>query len=334
LIRPPHRMAFALVAAFFISAQTLGQAQSEGNEARDLMKKAQAAKAAGDHATALLLASRAGEIRMTPAVRLFIAEEQAEVGDIVGAMSSAEACAHEAAESKLPDRINIVRSCRALLGRLQQFAARVVVTLPVPPPPQIEITVNGKVLPESLYGQPYFLEPGPVRVEAKAPGHHPFQADTVIPLGEERTVAISLERDFGPEPPPSEFAEKPMPKVVASQRSSSAGPYIVLGAGALSFGASVLFLVLRNNSISDLEKQCGGPNNTVCQDTPETRSLHSKISTYNTLTNVSLIVGGAAALGGTLWLVLDKTASVGNTHAQLQIAPRNGGAEVGVAGAF
>jgi len=326
-------MAVALLAAFLISAQTLGQAQSEATEAQNLMKKAQAARAAGDHATALLLASRAGEIRMTPAVRLFIAEEQAQVGDITGALSNAEACAHEAAESKLPDRINIVRSCRGLLGRLQQFAARLVVTLPVPPPPQIEITVNGKVLPESLYGQPYFLEPGPVHVEAKAPGHHPFQADTAIPLGEERTVAISLERDFGPEPPPT-FAEKPTPKVVASQRSSSVGPYIVLGAGALSFGASALFLVLRNNSVSDLEKQCGGPNNTVCQDTPETRSLHSKISTYNTLTNVSLIVGGAAVLGGGLWLILDKTTSVGNTRAQLQIAPRSGGAEVGIAGAF
>src|SRR5215472_4053967 len=325
-------MAFALLAAFFISAQTLGQAQSESNEVRNLMKQAQAARAARDHATALTLASRAGEIRMTPAVRLFIAEEQKEVGDIIGAMSNAEACAHEAAASKLPDRNAIVKSCRGLLGRLQQFAARLVVTL-VNPPPQIEITVNGKVLPESLYGQPYFLEPGPVHVEAKAPGHQPFQADTVIPFGEERTVAISMERDFGPEPPPT-FAEKPTPKVVASQRSSSVGPYIVLGAGALSFGASALFLVLRNNSVSDLEKQCGGPNNTVCQDTPETRSLHSKISTYNTLTNVSLIVGGAAVLGGGLWLILDKTASVGNTRAQLQIAPTNGGAEVGVAGAF
>ena len=331
MIRPPHRMAFALLAAFFISAQTLAQAQSEGAEAQNLMKKAQAARAAGDHATALLLASRAGEIRLTPAVRLFIAEEQAEVGDVAGAMNNAEACAHEAAESKLN---NIVRSCRGLLGRLQQFAARLVVTVPAPTPPQIEITVNGRVLPESLYGQPYFLEPGPVHVEAKAPGHHPFQADTSIPLGEERTVAVSLERDFGPEPLPSELVEKPTPKVVATQRSSSAGPYIVLGVGALSFGASVLFLVLRNNSVSDLEKQCGGPNNTVCPDTPDTRSLHSKISTYNTLTNVSLIVGGAAVLGGTLWLVLDKTASVGNTRAQLQIAPRNGGAEVGVAGAF
>lgn len=331
MIRPPHRMAFALLAAFFISAQTLAQAQSEGAEAQNLMKKAQAARAAGDHATALLLASRAGEIRMTPAVRLFIAEERAEVGDVAGAMNNAEACAHEAAESKLN---TIVRSCRGLLGRLQQFAARLVVTVPAPTPPQIEITVNGRVLPESLYGQPYFLEPGPVHVEAKAPGHHPFQADTSIPLGEERTVAVSLERDFGPEPLPSELVEKPTPKVVATQRSSSAGPYIVLGAGALSFGASVLFLVLRNNSVSDLEKQCGGPNNTVCPDTPDTRSLHSKISTYNTLTNVSLIVGGAAVVGGALWLVLDKTASVGNTRAQLQIAPRNGGAEVGVAGAF
>src|SRR6516225_49937 len=132
LIRPPHRMAFALLAAFFISAQTLAQAQSDSAEAQNLMKKAQAARAAGDHATALLLASRASEIRMTPAVRLFIAEEQAEVGDVAGAMNNAEACAHEAAESKLN---NIVRSCRGLLGRLQQFAARLVVTVPAPTPP-------------------------------------------------------------------------------------------------------------------------------------------------------------------------------------------------------
>src|SRR5215469_14831353 len=135
-------MAFALLAAFFISAQTLGQAQSESNEVRNLMKQAQAAKAAGDHAQALTLASRAGEIRMTPAVRLFIAEEQKEVGDIIGAMSNAEACAHEAAASKLPDRNTIVKSCRGLLGRLQQFAARLVVTL-VNPPPLTVISICG-----------------------------------------------------------------------------------------------------------------------------------------------------------------------------------------------
>src|SRR5262249_45346285 len=181
------------------SAQTLGQAQSEA-EARNLMEEARTARAAGDHAKALSLASQAGEIRMTPAVRLFIAEEQRKVGDIAGAMSNAEACSREAAGSKLPDRDAILRSCRALVGTLQQSAARVVVTVPGPPP-EVQITVNGRVFPESLYGQPYFLEPGPVRVEAKAPGHRPYQADTVIPPGEEQTLTVSLDRDFGPEEP-------------------------------------------------------------------------------------------------------------------------------------
>ncbi len=273
---------------------------------------------------------------MSPAVRLFLAEEQREVGDIAASMTNAEACSREAAASKLADRDEIVRSCRALLGSLQQSAARVVVAVPDLPPPQMAVTVNGRVLPESLYGQPYFLKPGAVRIEAKAPAHRPFQAETVIPPGEEQTVMVSLERDFGPEEPRrSEPVEQPTPRVVrGSPRSSSIGPYLLFGAGALSFGTSALFLVLRNNAISDLEKQCSGPNHTVCPGTPEARSLQSQISRNNTLTNVALGVGGAAVLGGVLWLVLEKTSSVGNTRARLQIAPRDGGAAVGVAGAF
>ena len=92
MIRPVHPIAFALLGALFISTQMLGQTQSGGNEARNLMEEARAARAAGDHAKALSLASQAGEIQMTPDVRLFIAEEQRQVGDITGAMSNAEAC--------------------------------------------------------------------------------------------------------------------------------------------------------------------------------------------------------------------------------------------------
>ena len=160
--------------------------------------------------------------------------------------------------------------------------------------------------------------------------------DTIIPPGEEQTITVSLDRDFGAEEPfQATVAEKPMPRVIASSGGGgSIGPYVVLGASAASFGAAVLFLVARNNAVTDLEKLCSGPNNAVCPGTPEARSLHDSVTRNNTLTNVALSFGGAAALGGALWLILDKSSGVGNKQARLQIAPKSGGAVVGVAGAF
>jgi len=249
----------------------------------------------------------------------------------------------------LNNRPKILRACKALIAELQRSAARVIISMPDPVPPQTEVVVSGQVIPESVYGLPYLFSSGEIRVEAKAPGYQTFQRDLVVGPGQEVTVRVSLlpEPAAAPGLQPSESqetralsgakvgSETTIVSAEPPKRTGNIGPYVVMGAGAAGLGASAIFLILRNNAVNDLKAQCAGPNHTICPEIPEVRSLQSKASTYNTLTNVALGIGAAALIGGGTWLIWQKTHPLPTPPpAKLEITPTRGGAVVGIAGAL
>ncbi len=341
MIHQNNRMRIVAVATLALSLRVLGQTPAETENRQNLLEEAQKARDADDHARALSLASRAGHIRMTPSVRLFIAEEQSAVGQLANSMNNAELCAREATDDKaLKNREKIVSACKSLVAKLQKSAARLLVLMPDPVPPRSQVMVNGHLLPEALYGKPYLLSPGNVRVEANAPGRAPFNRELAVAPGEEGTVTVLLPAEVAAtppaQPPPPVTREPPVVSATPEQEKSKfreIGPYVVLGTGAASLGASLIFLVLRNSAVNDLDAKCGGPNHTVCPDTPDVRSLKNKASTDNTLTNVTLGIGAAAVIGGGAWLFWEEThPSKKSSQARLQITPTSGGAMVGIAG--
>ncbi len=341
MIHQNHRIRIVAVATLALSLRVLGQTPAEMESRQNLLEEAQKARDADDHARALSLASRAGHIRMTPSVRLFIAEEQSAVGQLANSMNNAEVCAREATDDRaLKNREKILSACKSLVAKLQKSAARLLVLMPDPVPPQSQVMVNGHLLPEPLYGKQYLLSPGNIRVEASAPGRVPFDRELAVAAGEEGTVTVLLPAEVAATPPaqPPVTREAPVVSATPEQEKSKfreIGPYVVLGTGAASLGASVIFLVLRNSAVNDLEAKCGGPNHTVCPDTPDVRSLKNKASTDNTLTNVTLGIGAAALIGGGAWLFWEEThPSKKSPQARLQITPTQGGAMVGFAGAL
>ena len=89
--------------------------------------------------------------------------------------------------------------------------------------------------------------------------------------------------------------------------------------------------------MNTLKRQClqDPANLTVCPDTPEAHSLQKKASTYNTLTKVAVGVGGAALVGGAIWLFSERSRNPGaRPRAEVQITPIHGGAMLGIAGAL
>jgi hypothetical protein len=338
-------MAIVLAGITVISLNVLGQTTKSERQA--LLDQAEAASDAGDHLRALSLATRAGEIQMTPSLRYFIAEEQHALGQLIDSMKSAELCTREATEAKaLQRRSQILRACKDLIAELQRSAARVIISMPDFVPPRTEVAVSGQVVPESLYGLPYLFSSGEIRVEVKAPGFRTFQRDLVVGPGQEVTVKVALSPapDVVPVQPPEgqetkalseakETKTAPEATVVSAEppkRTGSVGPYVVIGGGAASLGASAIFVIARNNAVNDLKALCGG---TTCPDRSDTRSLHSKASTYNTLANVALGVGCAALVGGAIWLFYDRKHGSGTSHtAELRLTPTGEGAVVGIEG--
>jgi hypothetical protein len=352
MIRRHNSLSILLAGVIFISLKVLGQTPAEVEETRrKMMDEADAASQAENHSQALSLAIRAGEIRMTPSLRRFIAEEQYEVGQFMGSMTSAEQCVGEAQAAKvLKHRQEILRACRSLIAELQRVAARIIISISDPVPPDTQVMIGGQKVPAALYGLPYLHKAGEIHVTAEASGRISFQRDLVLGPGQEATVTVLLppappavqaseSREVTPVLPETETsAAKATSETVgvsAEKQGRNVGPYVTLGIGAVSLGTAGVFLILRNNAMNDLKAQCVPGNPTVCPDTPEAHSLQSKASTYNTLTNVALVAGGAAVVGGAIWLLLDKgRSSATPPRAELQIIPTEGGALVGVVGAL
>ena len=371
------KMRIVWVGATLISLTVLGQISGETETRQALLEQAEKARDAEDHPRALSLAIRAGDIRMSPSLRRFIAEEQYAVGQLADAMRNAEGCVQEATAAKaLNNRRAILRACTSLIGELQRSAARIIIVIADPIPPETEVLIGGQTLPESLYGLPYLSRSGEIHLEAKAPGRVPFQRDLVVGAQQEATVNVSLlPQPEAPEPKAaseptavSEPAVVPDTKPVSDGRVVSAapvstapvstapvstapviqaetekrstaqiGPYVVLGTGAVSLGAAAVFLIVRNNAMHTLKRQCAQDpaNLTVCPDTPQAHSLQKKASTYNALTNVAVGVGGAALVGGAIWLFSDRAGNSGaRPRAEVQITPIHGGAMLGIAGAL
>jgi hypothetical protein len=360
-----YRRAASLLGVIFISLPVFAQTAEQLTARRTMLREARKAKNAGEHARALSLAAQAGEIRMTPSLRFFIAQQQSLLGQLSNAMSSSELCAREAAERRaLKKRKDILAACKDLIADLEKSAARITVLLLEPAPPGAHVVINEQVVPEPLYGRPYLVGAGHVRIVASAPGYIEFShelelepqhgVELTISLAEDLRVAQANKVPAIPEGsnvdaiqpdgvPNVGAAQTPQSLVspdvaaVASKKQSidHTGPYVVLGVGAASLTASVVFLIVRNNAQSSLDALCGGPDHSVCTESPEARSLQSKASTYSVLTDVALGVGGAALVGGGIWLFSEKArGSTASPRAELKIRPIQGGAVVGIAGAL
>jgi hypothetical protein len=358
-----HSNVRAVLTALVLLAGTRGaHAQSEQEIAarRLLLEQAQAARSAGDHGRALDAALRAGRIQMTPSVRLFIAEEQQQVGQLAAALGTAELCVRETErDTTVRNRAAILNSCRAIATQLRPRVGLVTVRVPSPAPPGLRVTVGGNVLNEALYGVPYVVDPGTVVIEATAADRTPFRQEVSVAAGQ--TLDVNVDLAVAPTPPrettittttgtvasttqtPSGSAGSqgtgglvttgPGPGPIDVQpprRGPGVGPYLVMGAGAATLGASLVFFLLRNGAIGDCVVE---EPNLVCPN-EESRMRALDAPTYNTLTNVTLGVGIAAVAGGALWWALSPRSGGTSGRAALHVAPLAGGAYLGIHGGF
>lgn len=135
------------------------------------------------------------------------------------------------------------------------------------------------------------VRPGHHVITAKLPGHE----EAVWEL--EAYAATRDKYTFEMKEPP-----KPAPIVAADAGSRShVGPYILMGTGAALLVAGTITGVVALGKTSDIESRC--PND-LC---PRDFDLDGERSTANTfvrVTDVLLLTGAAAVIGGGLWLLL------------------------------
>ena len=196
------RMRVPMLAALAILAVT-GRAFAQDASrptADSALDEARRASSAGDAARALDLAMRAASSESTPATRLFIARQQAALGQIVQSIASTQQCLREAdADPSLPNRAGLTESCQSLNDSLIWRLAHVTVIPPFPAPPDLLVIVGGTVLVPSEYERPIDLNPGRVLLHAVGTGVAAVHATVMLAPGQ--AFVLRLAPALPPPPP-------------------------------------------------------------------------------------------------------------------------------------
>jgi hypothetical protein len=318
------------IASCLVSMQAVAQSDPALGTRQELIDRALEASKVGDHQAALSLAKRAGILRMTPSLRMFIAQEQELLGMLAEAYGNARQCTAEAeADLGLDDRARILARCRALKGTLVGRVAHLVVTLTAPAPPGTHVRVAGEEIDPALLGTPLVVSPGKVTIAVVAPGFAPYEAEITLAEASEAEVAARLE----PSPPAAcptgrervadacvpvcgagrvrigDTCSVALPHVRAAglpapsgdRPAWAGGPVVLGGAGAVAACLRTVVWLAGNARYSQLHSQCVGPGG--CSQA-EYDSGTSVVRRDDVIGVTGWAVGAALVAGGALWYLL------------------------------
>lgn len=172
-------------------------AQDAAQEARrrQLIEQATSASHAGDHRAALDLMNRAGTLRMTPGLRMVIAQEQQLLDRPLDAYDSASRCLQELDGAPGTEATAQVRTeCTALVNALRGRVGTLRLVLAEPSPTGLQVWVANALIEPARWREPLRVAPGPVSVLASAPDGTLYRSTVTVPAGGEQSVTIT----YGP----------------------------------------------------------------------------------------------------------------------------------------
>ncbi len=326
------------------------------DERAQLQQGAEAAYRRGRHAEALDFAMRAGNLGMTPQLRLFIGIQHEALGHTIEALESAERCVREtAAAPPSAVRAQVLERCNQMVEALGHRVGRVVVLTPEPAPTGLLVRMQGAELDASRWRTPVPVLPGPVVVEAVSPDGLTLRREVNVAVG--ARVEVSLEQiartapTTQPAPPPEPVAPPvvapvvvpvvapvarvlPPRDVVASPLPSRPlAPWIVAAAGgALAVvGASLIFV--RDARVEERDQACPGM---TCDAAPLQRatSADDEARAWQTAAYVTMGAGAALAVGGVVWGVVAWRSPRASSALRPAWNLAAGGATLGLTGSF
>jgi hypothetical protein len=309
----------AVLATFLVTATAGAQTSAEVAARRLLLERAEAARNASQHTEALELASRAGQIQMTPSVRLFIAEEQEQLGRLADAFGTADLCLRDLdANPATRNREVVQQRCQALHVGLRARVGQVVVEVPTPTPPELRVTIAGDPLNPALYGAPMIVSPGEVPVTATAAGSLSWRATVRVAPGATESVRVELARATAAAPvsvsvTPVEPASRSTPIVTSPPvvepeatpgRTQRTLGWVAAGGAVAFLAGGVVASVVQDGAASYLVNPDGRcALGAGASYTGECANQSDTLDTAQALSIVGYVTGGAlAATALVLWL--------------------------------
>ena len=333
----------AALGALALPGAAAAQTETELATRRMLIEQATAERTAGHRAQALALARRAGAVRMSPSVRLFIAQEMDATDDPAGGLAMAGECVREVERDPgVPHRAALLRTCRELVDATRARVGYLVVRAPAPAPEGLRVTVRGAALNPALLGVPHVVSPGAVAIEASAPGRVAFSASPAVGVG--ATVAVDLDLPAEPVAPPAPVAQPlamlppalgarplaPLPPTPVPRGPSRLAPGLLLGSGAAALVGGAALFVVRAASLEG----CVVTGSAAVCDTPSQLDDARRANGLAAGGGALLGIGVAAVVAGVGWLLLDHGAPARPSLRTAGVVPTADGLALGLSGRF
>lgn len=196
-------------------------------------------------------------------------------------------------------------------------------------PEGFQVTKDGEIVAEAIWGTPLPADQRTYRIEARAPGFETFRLDVSVEDGQTTDIMIPTLVPAAPEPqaestpaPPPPVQESPAPG--SAQRTAG---WIIAGTGAagLAVGSVLGILAISKNNASKEHCEPVDPN----QCNSEGVALRNDALGFGDAATVAFGVGGALALGG---LIVVLTAP--HKAEQVAFTPTFGGGFLSYRGSF
>lgn len=207
---------------------------------------------------------------------------------------------------------------------------------------QVRVSVDGKVVSQSIDGRALPIDPGAHRFRFEEKGEPPVTRQVVIRQGQKNravdvtigtaaepapALAVSQPARRGPTPTPASSPAHDQPRAESPSPGSTQRILALVagGAGVVGAGVGTVFALESQSKWNDAKTACG----TGCGPGSRAYALNDQSRRAGTVAVVSFVAGGVLlATGAVLWLTApskDRTASVGAV-----LGPRS----VGVVGTF
>jgi tetratricopeptide (TPR) repeat protein len=345
-------MKHLLVSALLLVAASLpGQAQADQQPsaadrttARRLGNEGVIALKNGEYDTAADRFERANDLVNAPSFLVLLARARVGQGRLVEAYEIYRTIIREGVQPDKPEAFKrALAEAKAEVKGLEPRLAWVAVNVVGARPEQVEVTLNGSVIPSAALGAQRPADPGVLRVEAKAEGYR--TAERVLELTEGQHLApIELRLVELPKPTVAAPVKLDQPVMTADGGeppfiSQNTLGYVALGLGAAGIAVGTvtgIMAINRRQELDDFECYQEVGNTCYLVNDPETVnaavSAKDDLDTFAAAATISFIAGGALAATGIILLVTaaDEPAEV----AGASVRPYVGLGSIGAVGTF
>lgn len=232
-----------------------------------------------------------------------IAECQEEMGQTASARRSWWALRRDAMARPEPRYEGWQHDAETAYARLEGRVPKLVIVLEGDVA-GVEVTIDGRGLDAKLAGEPLERNPGTHRVVVRRAGEVLHAGDVQLrPAETERVEVVVPDAPLPPTAPTVEPAPGPSGLFI--------GGLVGVGLGAASFMGAGVAVAMRQDALSDLDRQCPTYDTGLCASNSDADAIASTVArgqSASTATNVLLVVGGVTSAIGLSLLMVDLTA--------------------------